>query len=177
MRRYFFVLVNDINDLNKIPGCLHIFNRNDGNGQELLFDGATLATAGTDYPEKVALVRVVPGTKYLQICPLSNDETVGEGLLNTIKENAGKIGLSVFENAKELSVAQPTMAESCLYPQRAVLDRDGKATGVTEKVTGSKLKLFSCLSGDDPEKCADPVAAKAEEALKGVGLAGEEIIK
>jgi hypothetical protein len=175
MRKYFFILVDDVNQLNQLPNCLYTEDRQDGNGPELLFDGATLETAGTDYPEKIALVRVVPDTRYFQICPLSNNPDVGDRLFGIVKENGEKLGLTVYETAKDLSIADTTMADGKLYMQRAVLDKDGKLTGKTERVTGSKLMLNCCLVGDDAEKCADPASVvevvkegEKEEEIKNI---------
>jgi hypothetical protein len=152
MRQYFFVVTeNGVRDLDRLPGCRYVEDRKDGNGPCLLFDNAVMPE---DYPCKVALVTALPGGVSFQISPIVE----GASLFSFVKKEGPALGITAYTSAKEFSLSQAVVADTCLYPTKAILDKDGKETSVKEKVVGGKLRLVTCFSGDDGEAMADPIA-------------------
>lgn len=136
--------------LNAVKGCRYVEDAGRGHGPELWSDDAEMPA---DYPGKVALVHALPGG-VLQVVPLVEDNGA---LLARLKD----AGLEVYDSAKALAAALPAVADAACYRQRALLDAKGDVIG-SEKATGAPLQVAACLAGDDPEKCADPEAAKLE---------------
>lgn len=169
MRTHFFISMDDPKQLEQLKGCKYVEDRLDGNGPELIFEDAIIPD---DYPEKFALVRNLPDTRYYQIMPLSNNPSVGEKLLKFCQDNADKVKLAIYANAKELAIAEPAVADACLYERQAILDSKGKPTGETVKRPGAELRLACCLVGDNSVLCADPSKVVPDENPI-VGLGGK----
>jgi len=158
MRSYFFIEARDPRELDALPGCRFVAEAGRGQDPEMWFDDAVMPH---DYPANVALLHRLPGTDFWQVAPLVDDSGA---LLKSCTEGAAKAGLTVYESAKALSVAQPAVADAHLYATQATVDVDGKPVGI-EKAPGAKLQVAHCLVGDDAVACAD-TDAKVEAPAK-----------
>jgi hypothetical protein len=146
----FFVASRNLQDLRNLPGCRV---GTWANGLALRWG----AVGPSAYPDRECLLRLVysgaipgrTGTWSLWlVLVVSADWRVATRLFRALRRTAlAEPRLLGPWSPRRLEALAPALADRLVYPQRAVLDAQGKPTGATERVPGAPRALCLSLAG------------------------------